>query len=124
MDITDGHFVSNLTMGMDITRAVCNFTGLRTDVHLMIEEPGRRITSYNVCYTKLLRLGGKRAVILKHHGVIAVGGNLKEALYAAIYMEEAAKAYLAAKAAGNVAIMTDEQTADAVEIHKSYGQNH
>jgi len=69
-------------------------------------------------------LGGKRAVILKHHGVIAVGGNLKEALYAAIYMEEAAKAYLAAKAAGNVAIMTDEQTADAVEIHKSYGQNH
>jgi L-ribulose-5-phosphate 4-epimerase len=69
-------------------------------------------------------LGGKRAVILKHHGVIAVGGNLKEALYAAIYMEEAAKAYLAAKAAGNVAIMTDEQTADAVEIHKTYGQNH
>lgn len=36
-------------------------------------------------------LGGKRAVILKHHGVIAVGGNLGEALYAAIYMEEAAK---------------------------------
>jgi L-ribulose-5-phosphate 4-epimerase len=69
-------------------------------------------------------LGGKRAVILKHHGVIAVGGNLKEALYAAIYMEEAAKAYLAAKAAGNVAIMTDEQTADAVEIHKTYGQQH
>lgn len=67
-------------------------------------------------------LQGKRAVILKHHGVIAVGGDLKEALYAAIYMEEAAKAYLAAKAAGNVAIMTDEQTQDAVEIHKTYGQ--
>ena len=67
-------------------------------------------------------LGGKRAVILKHHGVIAVGGMLKEALYAAVYMEEAAKAYLAAKAAGDVAIMTEEQTADAVEIHKTYGQ--
>jgi L-ribulose-5-phosphate 4-epimerase len=67
-------------------------------------------------------LGGKRAVILKHHGVIAVGGTLKEALYAAVYMEEAAKAYLAAKAAGNVAIMTEEQTADAVEIHRTYGQ--
>lgn len=67
-------------------------------------------------------LQGKRAVILKHHGVIAVGGDLKEALYAAIYMEEAAKAYLAAKAAGNVAIMTEEQTRDAVEIHKTYGQ--
>ena len=67
-------------------------------------------------------LGGKRAVILKHHGVVAVGGNLKEALYAAIYMEEAAKAYLAAKAAGNVAIMNEEQTMDAVETHKTYGQ--
>ncbi|MEA4913767.1 MAG: ribulose-phosphate 3-epimerase [Christensenella sp.] len=46
VDITDGHFVSNLTMGMDITRAVCNFTGLRTDVHLMIEEPGRFIAAF------------------------------------------------------------------------------
>ena len=46
VDITDGHFVSNLTMGMDITRAVCNFTGLRTDVHLMIEEPERFIDEF------------------------------------------------------------------------------
>jgi len=46
VDITDGHFVSNLTMGMDITRAVCNFTGLRADVHLMIEEPGRFIQAF------------------------------------------------------------------------------
>lgn len=69
-------------------------------------------------------LGGKRAVILKHHGVMAVGGNLKEALYAAIYMEEAAKSYLIAKAAGEVTIMTEEQTQDAVEIHKTYGQGH
>lgn len=46
VDITDGHFVSNLTMGMDITRAVCNFTNLRTDVHLMIEEPGRFIQAF------------------------------------------------------------------------------
>ena len=67
-------------------------------------------------------LGGRRAVILKHHGVITVGGKLKDALYAAVYMEEAAKAYLAAKAAGDVAVMTEEQTADAVEIHRTYGQ--
>lgn len=69
-------------------------------------------------------LGGKRAVILKHHGVMAVGGNLKDALYAAIYMEEAAKSYMIAKAAGVVTIMTEEQTQDAVEIHKTYGQGH
>jgi len=46
VDITDGHFVGNLTMGMDITRSVCKFTGLRTDVHLMIEEPGRFIQAF------------------------------------------------------------------------------
>jgi L-ribulose-5-phosphate 4-epimerase len=67
-------------------------------------------------------IGGKRAVILKHHGVVTVGGTLKEALYAAIYMEEAAKSYLAAKAAGEVALMTPEQTAEAVETFRDYGQ--
>ena len=46
VDVTDGHFVSNLTMGMDITRAVCSATSLCTDVHLMIEEPGRFIAAF------------------------------------------------------------------------------
>jgi L-ribulose-5-phosphate 4-epimerase len=68
-------------------------------------------------------IGDRRAVILKHHGVITVGKDLKEALYAAVYMEDAAKTYLAAKAAGKPVIMTDEQTQDAVDIHKTYGQH-
>jgi len=67
-------------------------------------------------------IGDKRAVILKHHGVVTVGKTLKEALYAAIYMEEAAKCYLAAKAAGEVALMSPEQVAEAVETFKDYGQ--
>ena len=69
-------------------------------------------------------IGERRAVILKHHGVITIGKDLKEALYAAVYMEDAAKTYLAAKAAGEPAIMTEEQTQDAVNIHKTYGQQH
>ncbi len=67
-------------------------------------------------------IGERRAVILKHHGVIAVGKDLKEALYAAVYMEDAAKTYLVAKAAGEPTIMTAEQTLDAVNTHKTYGQ--
>lgn len=67
-------------------------------------------------------INGKNAVILKHHGVITVGKDLKEALYAAVYMEEAAKAYLAAKSAGEPTIMTEEQTRIAVDVHKNYGQ--
>ena len=65
---------------------------------------------------------GKRAVILKHHGVVTIGGNLKEALYAAVYMETAAKTYLAAKAAGIPTLMTDEQNQDAVDVFMNYGQ--
>lgn len=40
------------------------------------------------------------AVILKHHGVITFGKDLKEALYAAVYLEESAKTLMLAKAAG------------------------
>lgn len=71
-------------------------------------------------------LGDKRAVILKHHGVIATGPTLKDAVYSAIYLEEVAKAYLAAKAAaggGAVTLLTDAQTQQAVDVHKTYGQN-
>lgn len=46
VDVTDGHFVSNLTMGMDITRAVCKASNLRVDAHLMISEPGRFIDAF------------------------------------------------------------------------------
>ena len=69
-------------------------------------------------------IGERRALILKHHGVITVGRDLKEALYAAVYMEDAALTYLMAKAAGDPVIMTQEQTLDAVEIHKTYGQKY
>ena len=44
--------------------------------------------------------GGSLAVILKHHGVIAFGVDLMEALFSAVYLEEAAKTYVLAKAAG------------------------
>lgn len=68
-------------------------------------------------------INGKRAVILKHHGVVTVGSKLKEALYAAIYMEDAAKTHLAAMAAGTPAVMTPEQTQQAVEVFKLCGQS-
>ena len=69
-------------------------------------------------------IGNRRAVILKHHGVVTVGANLKEAMYAAIYMEETAKAYLAAKAAGVPASLTQEQSDHAAVIFKDVGQDH
>lgn len=72
-------------------------------------------------------IGDKRAIILKHHGVIAVGPTLHDAECAAVYLEDAAKCYLAAKAAsptGEIALMTAEQEREAVNTHKTYGQGH
>ena len=67
-------------------------------------------------------LGDANAVILKNHGVITVGSTLKQALYAAVYMEDAVKTYFVAKAAGNPEILTDEQYQEAIEVFKDYGQ--
>lgn len=46
VDVTDGHFVSNITMGVDITAAVCKQTGLRVDAHLMIDNPKDFINAF------------------------------------------------------------------------------
>lgn len=67
-------------------------------------------------------LGDQLAVILKHHGVVAVGKSLKEALYACIYLEEAAKCYTVAKSIGQVASLDEKQVKDAVDVFKYYGQ--
>lgn len=40
-DVTDGHFVDNLTMGTLAVRAARTATNLPLDVHLMIEKPER-----------------------------------------------------------------------------------
>ncbi len=39
VDIMDGHFVPNFTMGTPITESIRRFTPLKLDHHLMIEDP-------------------------------------------------------------------------------------
>ena len=41
IDVMDGHFVPNITLGPDIVKAVKRYTSLPLDVHLMIETPER-----------------------------------------------------------------------------------
>jgi len=41
VDVMDGHFVPNITIGPGVTRAVRLATDLPVDVHLMIEHPER-----------------------------------------------------------------------------------
>jgi len=46
VDVMDGHFVPNITIGPQIVEAVRDATPLPLDVHLMIEQPERYIDSF------------------------------------------------------------------------------
>jgi ribulose-phosphate 3-epimerase len=46
VDVMDGHFVPNITIGPRIVEAVRDATQLPLDVHLMIEQPERYIDSF------------------------------------------------------------------------------
>ncbi len=67
-------------------------------------------------------IGDKRAVILRNHGVVTVGPTLKDALYAAVYLEDACRSYCAARVMGSPRTLTPPQVAEAVESFRRYGQ--
>ena len=46
VDVMDGHFVPNLTIGPVVVEAVRRSTSLPLDVHLMIEHPERYVTEF------------------------------------------------------------------------------
>lgn len=46
LDVMDGHFVPNITIGPPIVRAIRKCTGLPLEAHLMIEEPHRYIKEF------------------------------------------------------------------------------
>jgi ribulose-phosphate 3-epimerase len=46
VDVMDGHFVPNLSVGPPVVRALRRTTDLPLDVHLMIEEPDRYLDAF------------------------------------------------------------------------------
>ncbi len=46
VDVMDGHFVPNLSMGPDVAAVVSKASRLPVEVHLMIEEPERHLHSF------------------------------------------------------------------------------
>lgn len=43
IDIMDGAFVPNITLGFDLINAIKKITDIPLDIHMMVEEPGRFI---------------------------------------------------------------------------------
>ncbi len=67
-------------------------------------------------------LGDATAVIMKHHGVITIGKDLEEALFSAVYLEEASKTYVMARIMGSVPELSDDEIAKEAQGWLSYGQ--
>ena len=58
VDVMDGHFVPNLTIGPPVVAALRRVTALPLDVHLMIEEPDRYIPDFAAAGADLVVLAG------------------------------------------------------------------
>ncbi len=46
VDVMDGHFVPNITIGVPVVRSLRQATSLPLDVHLMIMEPDRYLEAF------------------------------------------------------------------------------
>jgi ribulose-phosphate 3-epimerase len=46
VDVMDGHFVPNITIGAPVVQAIRPYTSVPLDVHLMIESPERHIRQF------------------------------------------------------------------------------
>ena len=66
-------------------------------------------------------LGDRFAVLLGNHGAVACGANLDGAMNRAIELENLARMYYLAIAAGRPAILSDEEVMRTVERFRTYG---
>ena len=111
-------------IGLVVDRIDCDVTTLANTAkgHVNV-APYSSAASIDMGYAVVDHIGDQLAVVLKNHGVVTIGKSLKEALYAAVYLEEAAKTlYVAHSYGGKVAKLNEEQIQTAVEVFKDYGQ--
>lgn len=78
VDVMDGHFVPNITIGPMIVEAIRPNTKLPMDVHLMIEQPDRYIPSFAKAGASIISVHQETCVhlhrtiqLINHHGAKA-----------------------------------------------------
>ncbi|MCR4870441.1 MAG: class II aldolase/adducin family protein [Atopobiaceae bacterium] len=118
------HQLYATALGLVCDELPADFTTVIDELHAAVHvAPFTRSSDEGMGVLTVEHIGDALAVILKHHGVIAVGKSIDQALTAAIYLEESCQAYLAALATGlPIAHLTPEQIADEAEERGYYGQ--
>lgn len=111
-------------VGLVCDELPCNLTTLANAAHGSVKVvPYVSAASEQMGIEAVKYLDDRLAVILKHHGVIGVGKDLKQALCAVVYLEEAAKTYSVAYSMNkDVPELSKDQVDRAVRIFKYYGQ--
>ncbi|HSX73024.1 MAG TPA: class II aldolase/adducin family protein, partial [Shinella sp.] len=66
-------------------------------------------------------LEGRKACLLEHHGIIAVGATLSKALWLSVEVETLAKQYHGALQLGEPRLLSKEEIARVLEKMGSYG---
>jgi ribulose-phosphate 3-epimerase len=54
VDVMDGHFVPNITIGLPVVKSIARTTKLPIDAHLMISEPGRYAEQFVAAGAKMV----------------------------------------------------------------------
>ena len=78
VDVMDGHFVPNITIGAPVVQALRKVTRLPLDVHLMIEEPDRYIPDFAAAGADIITVH-QEAVAHMHRTVQLIHGLGKKA---------------------------------------------
>ncbi len=116
-------YATAIGLVMDELPAFCT-TLVNATLGAVTVAPYSSAASLDMGVKTVENIGDKRAVILRNHGVVTVGPTLKDALYAAVYLEDACRSYCAARSMGlgTPRSLTPSQVDEAVEAFRHYGQ--
>ncbi|MEE9523880.1 MAG: ribulose-phosphate 3-epimerase [Thermodesulfovibrionales bacterium] len=78
VDVMDGHFVPNITIGPDIVRQLRSITKMTLDVHLMISDPDSYIDDFSSAGADIITVHAEASTHL-HRTIQIIKGNGKKA---------------------------------------------
>ena len=81
VDVMDGHFVPNITIGLPVVKSLAAATRLPIDAHLMISEPGRYAEQFVAAGAKMVSVHVEADPHL-HRTLMAIKGAGAQALVA------------------------------------------